>query len=138
MTGPPRPFSSSRPLRVAYFMGGVVCLGLGVAGYILPLMPGTVFLILAAACFARSSPVFESWLVTHPRFGRSILAWRQHGAIPRRVKFFAIGAMAFSFLLLVVSPSHVFMKWLAGLFLGGCALFVGTRPDGPRDTGPME
>ncbi|MBU6319591.1 MAG: YbaN family protein [Alphaproteobacteria bacterium] len=135
MTEPPLPFSSSKALRIAYFAGGVVCLGLGVAGYILPLMPGTVFLILAAACFARSSPRFEAWLVAHPKLGRSILSWREHGAIPRHVKFLAIGAMAFSFLLVLFSPSHVFVKSLAGLFLGGCALFVGTRPDGPRDPG---
>lgn len=138
MTGPPLPVSSSRPVRIAFFLGGVVCLGLGVAGYILPLMPGTVFLILAAACFARSSPGFEKWLVTHPRFGRSILGWRQHGAIPRRAKIVAISAMAISVLLVLLSPFHVLTKGFVGLVLAGSALFVGTRPEGPRDTDTPE
>ena len=66
----------SRPLLFAL---GWIFTALGVAGLVLPLMPGTVFLILAAWCFSRSSPRFEAWLVGHPKLGPHVLRWRETG-----------------------------------------------------------
>ncbi|MDZ4762432.1 MAG: YbaN family protein [Alphaproteobacteria bacterium] len=127
----------SRALRPVYFLAGCACVGLGVAGYILPMMPGTVFLILAAACFARSSPRFEAWLVTHPRFGPGVVAWREKGAIPTRVKILAIGMMILSFGLVLASRAPPVAVAVTALFLAVSALFVGTRPSGKRiEPGP--
>lgn len=119
-------------LRPLYFVAGVVLVGVGVAGYFLPVMPGTIWLILAAACFARSSPRFEAWLVNHPRFGPSVVAWRRHGAIPRRIKFIAIGMMAVSFAILAFSHTPALWLWVTGAVLAACALFVASRPEGPK------
>jgi hypothetical protein len=120
-------------LRLVYFVVGLVCLGLGVLGYILPLMPGTVFLIVAAACFARSSPAFEAWLLRHPRLGPAVLAWRNDGAIARPVKLLAVGAMALSFVLLIGAGASSVAFFIAIPLLAASALFVATRPEGPRD-----
>jgi hypothetical protein len=52
---------------------------------------------LAAACFARSSPRFENWLLAHPRFGPLLTEWRARGAIPRKAKFAALAGMIIGF-----------------------------------------
>lgn len=118
-----------RAARALYFLLGLLLTALGVAGYFLPLMPGTIFLILAAACFARSSARIEAWLVNHPRFGSSIRAWRASGAIPLRAKLIAISAMTLSMAgLLMFSHAPAAVLLIAGVFLAGSALFVGTRP----------
>jgi uncharacterized membrane protein YbaN (DUF454 family) len=119
-------------LRPIYFAAGIVLVGVGIAGYFIPVMPGTIWLILAAACFARSSPRFEAWLVNHPRFGPSVVAWRRHGAIPRRIKLIAIGMMAVSFAILFASHPPQVWLWLTGAALAACALFVASRPAGPK------
>jgi uncharacterized membrane protein YbaN (DUF454 family) len=124
--------SQSRMLRPLYFAAGLILVAVGIVGYIVPVMPGTIFLILAAACFARSSRRLETWLVNHPRFGPSVVAWREHGAIPRRIKIIAIGAMAISFIIVLIAHPPALWLWITGAVLLACALFVGTRPEGPK------
>ena len=130
MTDPAKPHR--KVLRPFYLVAGIVLVGVGILGYFVPVMPGTIWLILAAACFARSSPRFESWLVNHPRFGPSVVAWRRYGAIPRRIKIIAIAMMAVSFVLVVLSHPPALWLWITGAVLLACALFVITRPIGPK------
>jgi len=65
---------------------GVIAVGLGVAGVFLPLLPTTPFLLLAAACFFRSSERLYAWLIHHKWFGSFIRHYREHRAIPLRAK----------------------------------------------------
>lgn len=129
---PPKGSWLTRPL---IFVAGLVFVGLGIAGYILPVMPGTIFLILAAACFARSSRRLEVWIEGHPKFGPSVVAWRRHGAIPRKAKILAIGMMTLSFVVVVIAHPPALWFWLTGVVLLACALFVASRPSGPKTTG---
>ncbi len=107
---------------------GFILVPIGVAGVILPGLPGTIFLILAAACFARSSPRFEQWLVNHRYLGPGIVAWRERGAISTKSKTIAISVMALSGMLTALSGAPVVAKAIAALSLTGAALFVATRP----------
>ena len=119
-------------LRPLFFVGGLLLVGVGVVGYLTPGMPGTIFLILAAGCFTRSSPRLEAWLLNHPRLGPSVVAWRENGAIPRKIKYIAIGSMTVSFLIVLVI--HLSTMWTAiiGVAMLASALFVATRPEGPK------
>ncbi|MES2986727.1 MAG: YbaN family protein [Pseudomonadota bacterium] len=89
-------------MRIAYLIGGFVSLGLAVIGAILPVMPTTVFVILAAFCFARSSPRLEARLLDHPIFGPHILSWRERGAISRKGKVAATIAFAVSIIVALI------------------------------------
>jgi uncharacterized membrane protein YbaN (DUF454 family) len=81
-------------VRHLLLAAGFLCVGLGVAGVFLPVLPTTPFMLLAAACFARSSPRFHRWLLGHPTFGPLVSEWERHRAIPWRAKLWAIGLMS--------------------------------------------
>lgn len=115
--------------RTLYLIGGFASLGLAAIGAILPLMPTTVFVILAAFCFARSSERLERRLLEHPTFGPHILRWREKGAISREGKLAAAGAFAVS---IAVSLALVRFPWslmpvAAAVVVGG---WIWTRPEG--------
>ena len=65
---------------------GVISVALGVLGIVVPLLPTTPFLLLAAACFVRSSPRLYNWLIHHKWFGDYIRFYREHRAIPLQDK----------------------------------------------------
>jgi uncharacterized membrane protein YbaN (DUF454 family) len=76
--------------RLLWAIGGVVFVAIGTIGVILPLLPTTPFLLLAAYCFARSSPKLHDWLLNHRSFGPLISNWDRYGSIDRRSKFIAM------------------------------------------------
>lgn len=128
MTGRPGG-PGSLALRSVFFILGLLCLALGFVGIFLPVLPTTPFLILAAACFARSSRRLESWLLEHPRFGPVLRDWRQRGAIPRKAKLMALAGISLGFILfrLGSDPGPGLTALVAALMLAGLA-YVFTRP----------
>lgn len=79
------------------FLGlGWTNVALGIIGAFLPVIPTTIFLLLAVGCFARSSPRLERWLLDHPRFGPPIRAWRRDGSMSMKHKVLAVGSMLVS------------------------------------------
>lgn len=65
---------------------GSISVALAVAGIFLPLLPTTPFLLLAAACFIRSSDKLYDWLINHRLFGNYLRNYREHRAIPLKAK----------------------------------------------------
>ena len=65
---------------------GTICVGLGVVGVFLPLLPTTPFLLLAAACYARSSQRFSNWLLGNRLLGKAIRDYREGRGLPLKLK----------------------------------------------------
>lgn len=115
--------------RSFYLVAGLLSVALGMLGIFLPLLPTVPFMILAAFCFARSSPALEARLLGHPHFGDHIRRWRDKGAISRRGKRAALWAFGFSAMLaLIVSPFPWFLVPVAAAVVGGT--WIWTRPEG--------
>lgn len=76
--------------RLPLLLLGWLALALGIAGVFLPLVPTVPLLLLAAACFARSSPRCHSWLLSHPQLGPLIIGYLEGEGIPVRAKIIAI------------------------------------------------
>ncbi|HEV2559354.1 MAG TPA: YbaN family protein [Microvirga sp.] len=136
-TPPKRPAGALSALwRPALFVAGWLFLGLGLVGLFVPLMPGAVFLILAAACFTRSSPRFEAWLLAHPRFGPPVRQWRETGSIPRYAKVFAVGSLAASWTIILFTDAPDLVKAGCAVLFFGVAAYVVSRPEIPPPTRP--
>jgi uncharacterized membrane protein YbaN (DUF454 family) len=72
--------------RLLWIALGVMSLVTGIIGIVVPLLPTTPFVLLAAFCFARGSQRWEAWLLSHPHFGPMVHDWRERRAVPLRAK----------------------------------------------------
>tara|TARA_R100000656_G_scaffold92697_1_gene67196 strand:+ start:311 stop:763 length:453 start_codon:yes stop_codon:yes gene_type:complete len=116
---------------------GWFCVSLGAIGIVLPIMPTTVFLLIALWAFARSSPRLHQWLLENPYFGPYIADWERYGAIPLRGKVMAILMMSASYIWLWIGTAAPFyVKIGVGLLMLSVAVYVLTRPGPPRITSP--
>ena len=100
-----------------WFVAGILFLVIGGLGVLLPLLPTTPFVLLAAACFARSSPRAHAWLLRNPTFGPAIRNWEQNRCVNVRVKVVALTAM-----LVVGGTSIAFVVPPGWGRIGGAAL----------------
>jgi len=89
----PSPEETPRALRWLLWLAGTVSLGLGIVGVVLPGLPTTPFVLLAAACYAKASPRLHGWLRGHRFFGPMVRDWETHRSLTRRSKRIAQGSM---------------------------------------------
>lgn len=92
----------SRPARLGYAILGLLCVALGAIGVIVPGLPTTVFFIVAAACFSRSSPRLEQWVLGLPKVGPMVRDYRLGLGMARRPKVIATVSIAIMSTLSVV------------------------------------
>lgn len=91
----PDPLSARVRLKRALLVGaGLLSLLLGLLGAVLPGLPTTPFVLLAAACFAKASPRLHRWLVQHRWLGPMVRDWEANHSLPLRIKWLASGMMA--------------------------------------------
>lgn len=111
---------------------GWVCVALGAIGVVLPIMPTTIFLLLALWAFARSSPRLHTWLLTNPHFGPYIDDWEKHRIIPVRGKVMAVGMMTASAGWLGFGTSAPLFVVIGVVAILVCvAVYILTRPSRP-------
>jgi len=103
-------------VRWVWFVAGWVAVALGAIGVVVPGLPTTVFFIIAASCFARSSPRFERWVLNLPKVGPLVRDHRAGLGMPRRAKFWAVGTMlVFAGASAVMAGNAILSVSIAGL-----------------------
>ena len=104
----------------------------GMLGVIVPLLPTTPFLLVAAFAFMRSSQRLHDWLVNHPLFGTLIDDWHRHKAIGRPAKIAAVVSMVAVFLIAAGLGAPGWALLLQALVLGAAGWYVVSRPSPPE------
>ena len=85
---------SRKPARILWAFIGCISVAIGGIGIIVPGLPTTVFMIIAAWLFSISNPKFEKWLLGLPKIGPAISNYRKGLGMPRRAKFFALSSIS--------------------------------------------
>lgn len=118
-------------LRPLLFVVGIISLVLGIIGIVLPLLPTTPFLLLAAACFARSSEKFHNWLLSHKYFGPIIVNWQRHRCIARATKKQATVLILLSFSTSIYIVGPVLLKLMLLVMMISLLVFIWRTADTP-------
>jgi uncharacterized protein len=111
---------------------GLACVGVGMVGLVVPLLPTTPFLLLAGWAFARSSARLHRWLVEHRRLGPPIADWRQGGTVSAPLKAATILSLLASVAIALLAgapPPVLVLQGIAVVVVGG---FVLSRPTAVR------
>jgi len=107
---------------------GFCATGLAILGIFLPLVPTVPLLLLAAACFARSSERFHHWLVNHQKLGPMIHCYLNGKGIPLRAKITAIGLIWLSISISVFVLNHFYLKFLLVIIGFSVTLYLLSLP----------
>lgn len=105
-----------------------ISITLAVIGVVLPVMPTTPFVLLAAFFASKGSPAFARWLDGHPTFGPIIRDWRRNRVVPLKAKVLACSMMTLSWGLLFVMGAAGVVLAISGIFMAGVASYLLTRP----------
>ena len=128
----------SRWVRGLLWVAGSVSLALGVIGVVLPGLPTTPFVLLAAACYARASPRLHAGLLNHRLTGPLLRDWEAHRSLTRRTKTVAVVSMALMDSLSVWSFRGRLLAQLTLVLLAAVGAWVvlriPTRRPGPQSS----
>lgn len=102
-------------LRWTLLLSGLIAVALGVLGIFLPVLPTVPFLLLAVACFTRSSERFYNWLIDHAHLGPMIRPYLDGNGLKRTTKFKAVGLVWISITISVLLISA--RPWLQGILI---------------------
>jgi len=120
----PPPRTTGRVRRVLLLAAGWASVAFALAGVVLPLVPTTPFVLLAAACFVRASPQLHRRLVQHPRLGPFLERWRRDRAVPRAAKRRAYLVIVLSFSLSILFVGWLWLRLALGALGLGVIVFV--------------
>lgn len=107
----------------------VIFVILGFIGALLPGMPTTVFLILAAWAASKGWPQMDAWLLNHPKYGATLRAWRENGTVPRKAKWFASIMMLISAMIMLFTNAPLLVKVFTDLTMLSVLTWLWLRPE---------
>ena len=102
-------------MRILYIIWGSLSLALGILGIFLPVLPTTPFLILSAAMYVRCSQRLYDWLMAHKHLGPYIKNFREHKALPLRVKVVSVSMVWATLLYCAFFVAKVW--WMSAVFI---------------------
>ena len=120
-------------MRLLWLLVGCLATALAGLGVVLPLLPTTPFLLVAAFAFTRSSRRLHAWLIEHRVFGPLIEDWRRYGAIGRTTKVVGIASMAGVFVVSLLLDAPAVVLAIQAPVLMMSAIFVASRPEPPGE-----
>ena len=116
---------SNKFFRYLLISAGTIFLWLGIIGIFLPILPTTPFLLLAAACYARSSKRFYDWLMNNKWFGTYIKNYREGRGIPIKIKIFTISLLWITILTSILfAISHFFFELILIVIAIGVTIHI--------------
>ncbi|WP_404385514.1 YbaN family protein [Caenispirillum salinarum] len=116
-------------MRAIWTSLGVLCLAIGTVGVVLPVLPTTPFVLLAAGALAKGSPTLAARLEAHPRFGPVLRDWRAHRVIPLHAKVIALAMMTAALVhLIAFANAPLAGVAAAGGLMAAGALFILSCP----------
>lgn len=107
----------------------IIFLVLAIIGAILPGVPTTVFLILAAWAASKGWPQVDAWLLKHPKYGPILRNWREHGTVPRKAKYWASGMMLLSGIIMLFTKAPLLVKLFTDVTMLIVAIWLWQRPE---------
>jgi len=115
--------------KLIYFYLGLFFLVLGFIGVLLPVVPTTPFILLAAFCFSKGSEKFHNWLLKNRIFGKMIQEWEEHKVISLAGKRAAtLGIITLGTTTLIIAPVGIAIKSIVVVILVMVLIFIWTRP----------
>lgn len=119
----------SLPLRCLLMVFAVLCVILGLIGAVVPGMPTTVFILMAAWAAVRSSPRLHGWLYAHSLFGPMLRNWDDGGQVSRRVKWMASASMVLSSALIFHVAENPWLSASAVAVMASVQIWLWLRPE---------
>lgn len=96
-------------IQILLIISGWFSVGMGFIGIFIPMLPTTPFLLLAAVCFAKSSPRFHNWLLTNKLFGRYISDYKERRGMKLSSKILSISTLNLTILLSVIYATDILL-----------------------------
>ena len=124
--------------RILLIIAGWLCVGLATLGIILPVLPTTPFLLLAASCFSRSSKRFHYWLLYRSWFGPYLRYWQTYRAMPKGAKPKAILVILITFAISLWLVSMLWVRILLLVILVCLLIFMWRLPVNDQQEVPCE
>ena len=110
-------------------LAGLLSLGMAYVGVITPGIPYSTFVVLAAYCFAKSSPKMHAWLYNHRLFGPFLTNWSEKKVFPKKMKYFMLVTMSTSLIFMWFATHNIRAIFYTGIFMLLVALWAWRYPD---------